>query len=65
MPPSPADYGAMVTRVTAGWDAELMFEPGRVIAGNAGVLLTEVIWVKPGVVHPYVIVDAAMNARSR
>jgi diaminopimelate decarboxylase len=63
--PSPADYGAMVARATAGWDVELMFEPGRVIAGNAGVLLTEVIWVKPGVEHPYVIVDAAMNDLAR
>ena len=60
-PPSPADYGAMVARVTKGWNVTLMFEPGRVIAGNAGVLLTRVIWVKPGAVHPYVIVDAAMN----
>jgi diaminopimelate decarboxylase len=42
-----------------------MFEPGRVIAGNAGVLLTKVIWVKPGVVNPYVIVDAAMNDLAR
>ncbi len=65
VPPSPADYGAMVARVTDGWDVELMFEPGRVIAGNAGVLLTEVVWVKPGVVHPYVIVDAAMNDLAR
>jgi len=63
--PSPADYGAMVARATADWDVELMFEPGRVIAGNAGVLLTEVIWVKPGVVNPYVIVDAAMNDLAR
>jgi len=63
--PSPAEYGAMVARATAGWDVELMFEPGRVIAGNAGVLLTEVIWVKPGVNHPYVIVDAAMNDLAR
>ena len=63
--PSPAEYGAMVERATAGWDVELMFEPGRVIAGNAGVLLTEVIWVKPGVEHPYVIVDAAMNDLAR
>jgi len=63
--PSPADYGAMVARATAGWDVELMFEPGRVIAGNAGVLVTEVIWVKPGVEHPYVIVDAAMNDLAR
>src|SRR3546814_15912836 len=44
--PSPAEYGAMVARATRGWDVELMFEPGRVIAGNAGVLLTRVIWVK-------------------
>ena len=63
--PSPADYGAMVVRATAGWDVELMFEPGRVIAGNAGVLVTEVIWVKPGVTDPYVIVDAAMNDLAR
>ncbi|MGC6399766.1 diaminopimelate decarboxylase [Sphingomonas sp. FW199] len=59
--PSPADYGAMVAEVTRGWNVTLMFEPGRVIAGNAGVLLTEVLWVKPGVANPYVIIDAAMN----
>lgn len=65
VPPSPADYGAMVERVTKGWDVTLMFEPGRVIVGNAGVLLTRVIWVKPGVARPYVIVDAAMNDLAR
>lgn len=65
VPPTLADYGAMVARATRGWDVKLMFEPGRAIAGNAGVLLTEVIWVKPGVVHPYVIVDAAMNDLAR
>ena len=63
--PWPTDLGDMVARVTKGWDVELMFEPGRVIAGNAGVLLTKVIWVKPGVTHPYVIVDAAMNDLAR
>jgi diaminopimelate decarboxylase len=63
--PWPTDLGEMVARVTKGWDVELMFEPGRVIAGNAGVLLTQVIWVKPGVTHPYVIVDAAMNDLAR
>ncbi|WP_112383862.1 diaminopimelate decarboxylase [Sphingomonas carotinifaciens] len=63
--PEPAAYGAMVARVTQGWDVELMFEPGRVIAGNAGVLVTEVVWVKPGVANPYVIVDAAMNDLAR
>ncbi len=65
VPPSPADYGAMVERVARGWDVTLMFEPGRVIVGNAGVLLTRVIWVKPGVARPYIIVDAAMNDLAR
>jgi len=65
VPPSPAVYGEMVARVTRGWDVTLMFEPGRVIVGNAGVLLTRVIWVKPGVIRPYVIVDAAMNDLAR
>lgn len=63
--PSPAAFGEMVARVTRDWDVELMFEPGRVISANAGVLLTKVLWVKPGVVHPYVIVDAAMNDLAR
>ncbi|WP_213979678.1 diaminopimelate decarboxylase [Sphingomonas sp. dw_22] len=64
-PPTPAAFGEMVARVTKGWDVELMFEPGRVIAGDAGVLVTEVLWVKPGVTHPWVIVDAAMNDLAR
>ncbi len=63
--PSPAEYGAMVARVTQGWDATLMFEPGRVIAGNSGVLVTKVIRVKPGVAAPFVVVDAAMNDLAR
>ena len=63
--PSFADYAAMVGRATAGWDVGLTFEPGRVIAGLAGVLLTRVIWVKPGVTHPFVIVDAAMTDLAR
>ncbi len=61
----PDEYGAMVARVTRDWDVELMFEPGRVIAGNAGVLLTQVIWVKPSPANPWVIVDAAMNDLAR
>ncbi|MEY4269110.1 MAG: hypothetical protein RLZZ58_326, partial [Pseudomonadota bacterium] len=65
-PPSPAEYGAMVARVTADWgDVTLMFEPGRIIAGNSGVLLTEILWVKPGVASDFVIVDAAMNDLAR
>jgi diaminopimelate decarboxylase len=63
--PTPEDYGAMVARVSKNWDVTLMFEPGRVIVGNAGVLLTTVIRVKPGVTHPFVIVDAAMNDLAR
>lgn len=64
-PPSPAEYGALVAKVTRDWDATILFEPGRVIAGNAGVLLTRVIRVKPGVQHPFVVVDAAMNDLAR
>jgi diaminopimelate decarboxylase len=60
-PPTPAAYGAMVARVTDGWNVRLAFEPGRLIVANAGVLLTRVIRVKPGERHPWVIVDAAMN----
>jgi len=63
--PSPAEYGAMVARVTKGWNVALTFEPGRVIAGNAGVLLTRVIRVKKGLHRPFVIVDAAMNDLAR
>lgn len=59
------EFGAMVKRVTEGWNVTLMFEPGRFICGNAGVLVTEVIWVKPASINPYVIVDAAMNDLAR
>ncbi|HEY0113237.1 MAG TPA: diaminopimelate decarboxylase [Allosphingosinicella sp.] len=60
-PPLPAAYGEMVRRITVGWDARLVFEPGRLIMGNAGVLLTRVIRTKPGTTHPFLVVDAAMN----
>jgi diaminopimelate decarboxylase len=63
LPPSPAAYGEMVARVTRGWDVRLVFEPGRVIVGNAGILLTRVVRVKDsaGAGAPFVIVDAGMN----
>lgn len=65
-PPSPAEYGALVARVTKDWGVHLTFEPGRVIAGNAGVLLTRVVRVKRGGNGPpFVIVDAAMNDLAR
>jgi diaminopimelate decarboxylase len=60
-PPSPADYGAMIRRVTQGWNVRLVFEPGRLIVGNAGVLLSRVIRTKSGAIDPFIIVDAAMN----
>jgi diaminopimelate decarboxylase len=63
--PQPAEYAAMIARVTADWDVTLMFEPGRLITGNTGVLLTEVVRVKDGAVHPWVVVDAAMNDLAR
>jgi len=64
--PTPADYGALVAEVTRGWDATLMFEPGRVITGNSGILLTRVIRVKPGATNTaFVVLDAAMNDLAR
>lgn len=63
--PTPAEYGEMIARITRDWDVKLSFEPGRVIAGNAGVLLTRVIRVKRGLNDPFLIVDAAMNDLAR
>ncbi len=60
-PPSVEDYAAVVKRVTDGLNLSLAFEPGRAIVGNAGVLVSRVLYVKEGVSHRFVIVDAAMN----
>jgi diaminopimelate decarboxylase len=60
-PPDPAAYAAVVKRATSGFDCTLMFEPGRMIVGNAGILVTRVIYVKHGDAKNFVIVDAAMN----
>jgi diaminopimelate decarboxylase len=60
-PPTPAEYGEMVARVTSGWNARLILEPGRLLVGDAGILLTAAIRVKPGAAQPFVVVDAAMN----
>ena len=60
-PPSPAAYGELVRRATAGWGVRLIFEPGRMLVGNAGVLVTRVVTVKQGVSRCFVVVDAAMN----
>src|ERR1700712_2277375 len=60
-PPEPAAYAAMVKRVTHNLGCTLMFEPGRMIVGNAGILVARVIYVKPGEAKNFVIIDAAMN----
>ena len=60
-PPDPAAYGAMVTRVTRDFGCTLSFEPGRLIAANAGVLVSRVIYVKHGEAKTFLIIDAGMN----
>jgi diaminopimelate decarboxylase len=60
-PPLPFDYGAVVKEATKGLDAELVIEPGRLIAGNAGLLVSRVIYRKEGAGRTFLILDAAMN----
>ena len=60
-PPHPERYAEIVERRTRDLDCEVFFEPGRLIVGNAGVLVTTVIYVKRGEKNNFVIVDAAMN----
>ena len=60
-PPSPADYAAMVNRVFDGLDIALAFEPGRMIAGNAGVLLARVVRLQERPARPILVLDAGMN----
>jgi diaminopimelate decarboxylase len=60
-PPHPDAYAAMVKRATRDLGCMLIFEPGRLIVGNAGILVTRVLHVKRGETRTFVIVDAAMN----
>jgi diaminopimelate decarboxylase len=60
-PPDPEAYGALVKRAMRGLDCKLIFEPGRLIVGNAGILVTRVLYVKPGEAKNFVIVDAGMT----
>jgi diaminopimelate decarboxylase len=60
-PPSPEAYAAVVKRATRDLDCKLIFEPGRLIVGNAGILVTRVLFVKHGEAKNFVVVDAAMN----
>ena len=60
-PPLPSEYGAMVKRVLGHLDCEIEIEPGRLIVGNAGLLVSSVIYVKQGEDREFLILDAAMN----
>jgi diaminopimelate decarboxylase len=60
-PPDPSAYAAVVKRATRDLDCQLIFEPGRLIVGNAGILVTRVLYVKRGEAKTFVIVDAGMN----
>jgi diaminopimelate decarboxylase len=60
-PPEPAAYAKIVKEQLAELDCKIVTEPGRLIVGNAGILVTEVIYVKDGGDKTFVIVDAAMN----
>ena len=60
-PPDPDAYATVVKRATRDLDCQLIFEPGRLIVGNAGILVTRVLYVKRGEAKTFVIVDAGMN----
>lgn len=60
-PPLPLDYGALIKRTVGDLGCEIEIEPGRLISGNAGVLVSQVIYVKEGEGRDFLILDAAMN----
>jgi diaminopimelate decarboxylase len=61
VPPHPDEYAAMVKRVLGPLGLKLVLEPGRMLVGNAGILVTRVIYVKDGGSRHFVIQDGAMN----
>ncbi|MFZ5752218.1 MAG: diaminopimelate decarboxylase [Pseudomonadota bacterium] len=61
IPPLPSDYGAMIRRTVGDLGCEIEIEPGRLISGNAGLLVASVIWLKEGEGRDFLILDAAMN----
>ncbi|MGB3271576.1 MAG: diaminopimelate decarboxylase [Xanthobacteraceae bacterium] len=60
-PPEPPAYAAIVRQAVRDLDCRLLFEPGRMIVGNAGILVARVIYVKRGEAKTFVVIDAAMN----
>jgi diaminopimelate decarboxylase len=61
MPPSPAAYGEMIKRVLGDIGCAFTFEPGRLLVGNAGIMVSSVVAVKETAARRFVIVDAGMN----
>lgn len=64
-PPHPTTYGEAITKEVEDLDITLIFEPGRVLVGNAGILVTRVIYTKENAEKNFIIVDAAMNDLAR
>jgi diaminopimelate decarboxylase len=60
-PPHPEAYAQVVKRATRDLDCRLIFEPGRLLVGNAGILVTRVLFVKHGEAKNFIVVDAGMN----
>jgi len=60
-PPSPQAYAEIAKRAVKGLDCTLLFEPGRLLVGNAGILVARVLYVKRGEAKTFIIVDAGMN----
>ena len=60
-PAPPSDYAQMIREVTEGLGLQVILEPGRVIAGNAGVMVSEVLYHKPAPDRTFLIIDAGMN----
>ena len=60
-PPLPLDYGAMIKRTLGHLNCEIEIEPGRLISGNSGILVSKVIYTKQGEDRSFLILDAAMN----
>jgi diaminopimelate decarboxylase len=61
IPPHPEEYANLIQRIFSPLSVKVLLEPGRMITGNAGILLTRVIYIKPGNGKTFVVIDAAMN----
>lgn len=60
-PPQPKEYADLIRKISDGLDVRLIFEPGRMITGNAGILVSSVLYRKEGTEREFLITDAAMN----